>query len=284
MEFHALRSEDEALERLAELGDDARILAGGTDLVLQHRRGETHASAWLSIGRLGGLRPIEELEDRVEVGALATHRAIGRDPAIARRHAAIAAAAATVGGWQTQAVGTVGGNVCNASPAADLMPPLLIADAEVRLVSRSGERVVGLEDFVVDRRRTARRPDELVTGIRLPAPPPRSGEVYLKVAPRTAMEVAIVGIAVRLTLSADGDVIDARIAACAVAPHPFRARSAERALVEGSTQAVAEAGRSLAAEAHPIDDARASARYRRLVLPGLLARAVAMSRERAEAA
>ena len=88
-----------------------------------------------------------------------THRMLMRDAAIRRRHDSIATAAATVGGWQTQAVGTIGGNVCNASPAADLLPPLLVAEADVRLASVGGERTTGLEEFVLDRRRVDRRPD-----------------------------------------------------------------------------------------------------------------------------
>jgi carbon-monoxide dehydrogenase medium subunit len=244
------------------------------------------AHAWLFVGRLERLRRIVDQDDATEVGALATHLMLTRHAAIVRRHASIATAAATVGGWQTQAVGTIGGNVCNASPAADLLPPLLVSDAEVRLDSVGGERTTRLEDFVLDRRRVDRRPDELVTGLRLPAAPPRTGEVYLKVAPRTAMEVALVGLAARITLTSGGVLADARIAAGAVAARPFRARSAEHVLVEGDGRpdAVAEAGRLLADEARPIDDARATARYRRLVLPGLLARAVAESRQRAAAA
>ena len=135
MEFHSVGTEEEALERLSELGDDARILAGGTDLVLQHRRGEVRANAWLFIGGLDRLRRIEDRGDAIEVGALATHRMLARHPTVARRHGSIATAAATVGGWQTQAVGTVGGNVCNASPAADLLPPLLVAQSAIRLAS-----------------------------------------------------------------------------------------------------------------------------------------------------
>ena len=125
-----------------------------------------------------------------------------------------------------------------------------------------------------------------MTGLRLPAVPPRTGEVYLKVAPRAAMEVALVGLAVGITLTSGGNLTDARIAVGAVASRAFRARSAERALVDGDgrPEAVAEAGRLLADEARPIDDARATARYRRLVLPGLLARAVSESWERAAAA
>jgi carbon-monoxide dehydrogenase medium subunit len=286
MEFHSLGTEEEALERLSQLGDDARILAGGTDLVLQHRRGEARAGAWLFIGRLERLRRIVDKDDAIEVGALVTHRMLMRHATIARRHDSIATAAATVGGWQTQAVGTIGGNVCNASPAADLLPPLLVAEAEIHLASVAGERTTSLEAFVLDRRRVDRRPDELVTGLRLPAVPPRTGEVYLKVAPRAAMEVALVGLAVRITLTSGGILSDARVAVGAVASRAFRARSAERALVDGDgrPEAVAEAGRLLADEARPIDDARATARYRRLVLPGLLARAVSESRERAAAA
>jgi carbon-monoxide dehydrogenase medium subunit len=286
MEFRSVDAEAAALEQLAFLGDDARILAGGTDLVLQHSRGEIAPVVMLYVGRIGSLRRITDEDGSVLIGALATHSDLQRDPRVATLFPSLVEAAATVGGWQTQAVGTIGGNVCNASPAADTLPPLLVADAEVELAAQRGARMAPLEDFVLGRRQIGRAPDELVTGLRLLVPAPRTGEVYLKVAPRRAMEVALLGLAMRLTLAASGVVTDARIAVCAAGPRPFRARAAEASLRDTvpDDRSIRDAGQLLADEADPIDDARASARYRRRVLPGLLARAVAMCRTRAVSA
>jgi carbon-monoxide dehydrogenase medium subunit len=286
MEFVSAADEDEALALLATYGDQARVLAGGTDLMLQLQRGEVAPRMLLHIGRHATLREIV-WGTELRIGALVTHDQLRRDPEVARRLPGLAEAARTVGGWQTQAVATLGGNICNASPAADTLPPLLVGDATVELASTAGIRRMTVESFVMGRRSTARWPSELLTGLSLAPPPPRTGEVYLKVAPRSAMEVALVGLAVRLTLTQDDRALaDARVAVCAVGPRPFRAREAEAALVEGwpDPDAVALAGELLARRAEPIDDARATAHYRRRVLPALLSRAVGRCVGRARAA
>jgi carbon-monoxide dehydrogenase medium subunit len=180
-------------------------------------------------------------------------------------------------------VGTIAGNVVNASPAADLLPALLVANARVTAVSSSGPRSLPLEEFLVDRKRTALAPNELVTSISLERPGARTGEIYLKVGRRAAMEVALVGLAVCVRLDEDDAIADARIAVCAVGPKAVRVHEAEAALAgtRGEDAAVAEAGSLLQSAARPIDDVRGTARYRSRVLPGLLARAVSACVERA---
>ena len=283
MDFRSYESESEALALLAEFGDDAQILAGGTDLMIQYQRGEINPSLLVHIGRIDELRGIR-FDGSMSIGALTTHRQLSTDERIRRHFPALAEAAATVGGWQTQQAGTVGGNVCNASPAADTAPPLLVSDAIAHLASSRERRSIALDEFLLERRRTARRPDELLTSVELVPPPSNTGEVYLKVGPRQAMEVALVGLAVRLTLADDSaTVTDARIAACSVGPRPFRAAGAEAALIGSRLEAgvVAEAGYLLTRAAQPIDDVRATASYRLRVLAGLLGRAVEMCLTRA---
>lgn len=283
MRFRRAETIEEALDSLAALGDDAHVLAGGTDLMVQYLRGELAPDTLVHIQRIESLGRITE-NGALSVGALVTHRKLAVDPAIRRLLPGLAEAAATVGGRQTQEVGTIGGNVCNASPAADTVPPLLVAGATVHLASSSGERALPLDDFLLGRRHTARRPDELVTSFEMDLPAPRSGEVYLKVGPRGGMEVALVGLAARLSFDPDGETVaEARIAATAVAPHPFRAVAAETVLAGRRLEAgaIADAGRLLAEAADPIDDQRATATYRRRVLAPLLARAVDLCRRRA---
>lgn len=281
--FSTARSTGEALEALAELGGDATVLAGGTDVMAQFLRGEITPGCLLHIGRVAELDTHEATDTQVSLGALISHRTVATHPLLSRKLPALAEACATVGGWQTQEVGTVVGNVCNASPAADTLPPLLVADTRVRVRSSSTERTLPLTEFVTGRRATAARPDELVVGLDLEPIGPGTGEVYLKVAPRTAMEVAVVALAVRLHLE-DGAVTDARVAAGAVAPVPFRAPAAEAVLVESglSPEGIEEAASLLAGSADPIDDARASAAYRRTVTRRLLGRAVEIASARAE--
>jgi carbon-monoxide dehydrogenase medium subunit len=265
----------QALEVLDEHGDEAVVLAGGTDVVVGLLRGDISPGFLVHIRRLEELRGIESGE-RTEVGALTTHWELITTPAIRADHPALAEAALTVGGRQTQNIGTIAGNVVNASPAADLLPALLVADARVATASRSGGRSLPLEEFLLDRKQTALQPNELVTSIALERAGTRTGETYLKVGRRGAMEVALVGLAVRLQLE-DGDAIArARIAVCSVGPKAFRVREAETALVGSRREeaAVAEAGRLLAAAARPIDDVRATAGYRGRTLAALLQNAV----------
>lgn len=281
MEFIDAESLDHALSVLRERGSEVTVLAGGTDVMVGYLRGEALPSTLLHVRRIGELRGVAA-NGTTEVGALVTHRELATDPQIVAGFQSLAEAAATVGGRQTQNAGTVGGNIANASPAADTAPPLLVADARVTLVGSGGERTLPLADFVLDRKQTALEPDELVKSISLEPAGAGTGEVYLKVARRGAMEVALVGLAARLSF--EGDTVgDARIAVCSVAPTPFRATEAEAALVGSCLdgEAVAEAGRLLQAAATPINDPRASAEYRSMVLPGLLKRAVGLCRDRA---
>lgn len=282
MQFRRARTLDEALDLLAELGDEAQILAGGTDVMIQYLDGQ------ITPGALVHIEGIEQLaaasvNHRTTLGPLTTHRTLATDETFVTAHPALAASAGMVGGWQTQAVGTIGGNICNASPAADTVPPLLVADAQLTLASRRGQRRVPLTDFFVDRRQTVLEPDELLTAIELDPLPRGAGEVYLKLGRRGAMEVALVGLAVRLGFASDGAVDSAGIAVCSIAPTPRRVPDAEAALIGSRLEPAAldAAGEALRAAASPIDDARASASYRLRTLRGLLERASARCREAA---
>jgi carbon-monoxide dehydrogenase medium subunit len=280
--FVAPVTTDEALGVLHQLGSSATVLAGGTDVMVQIKSGQVNPETLLYIGQLDVLRAVDPGESAVDIGSLVTHHKISADPNLAALFPALAEACSTIGGWQTQEVGTIGGNICNASPAADTVAPLLVADASVALASTAGTRSMPLEEFIQGRRSTAIRPDELLTHLKAAACRTGSGEVYLKVAPRTAMEVAVVGLAVRIALS-DGVVAAARVAATAVAAAPFRSAAAEDVLIGSrlEPETVAEASRLLVEESQPIDDARASASYRRMVLVRLLGRALDIAKSRA---
>lgn len=282
MNFVDARMLPEALSALAAHGPDVTILAGGTDVMVQYLQGDISPSVLLHVRRLEELRGIDT-NGVTTLGALTTHWELATSSVLGGLHPALGEAAATVGGRQTQNVGTIAGNVVNASPAADLVPPLLVADATVELASAGGTRTLPLERFLVGRRRTAREPGEIVTRFSLDPPGPRTGEVYLKVGRRRAMEVAVVGLAARLAFDEDGTVADARIAVCSVAPAPFRASAAEAALRGSRLEeaAISDAGSHLLESAQPIDDPRASAAYRRRVLAPLLGRAVGICRKRA---
>lgn len=282
MEFQTASTVEEAVSHLAERGDVTQVLAGGTDVMIQQMRREIAPDFLLHVGRIAALRGVSA-NGTTRIGALTTHLELSRNAAVLEQAPALAEAAATVGGWQTQAVGTIGGNICNASPAADTVPPLLVAGAIFELTGPGGARDVPADSFFLGRRQTDRRPDELLTGVVLPPRPEYTGDFYLKVGRRTAMEVAVVGLAVRLTIDPAGTVERARVAVCSVAPTPMRCVAAE-SILQGSRledDALVEAGNALVAATSPIDDARASAAYRRRVLPRLLAKGIRIARQRA---
>jgi carbon-monoxide dehydrogenase medium subunit len=282
MRFRRAQTLEEALDIRADLGDEAQILAGGTDVMIQYLRGEIAPGTLLHIEDIGALAAVS-LNHQTTLGPLTTHRTLATDAALMTAHPALAASAGMVGGWQTQAVGTIGGNICNASPAADTVPPLMVADAQVTLASRRGERRLPLTEFFVDRRMTVLDADEMLTAVDLDPLPVASGEIYLKLGRRGAMEVALVGMALRLGFATDGTVDSAAIAVCSIAPTPRRVSDAETALIGSQLEsdALDAAGEAVVAAASPIDDARASASYRTRTLRGLLERAAVQCREAA---
>ncbi|MHA6793601.1 FAD binding domain-containing protein [Pseudonocardia bannensis] len=281
MELRAADSLDDALEVLSHRGDQCQVLAGGTDVMIQLARGEIAPAVLLHVEKLDELRGVEANGD-TRLGPLVTHRDLAKG-LLGERFRSIAESAATVGGLQTQVVGTVGGNICNASPAADTLPALLVHDAQVTLRSSAASRTVPLQDFVVGRRATTRGPDELLTAITLVTPGERTGDVYLKVGRRSAMEVAIVGLAMRLAFDPDGTVNDARIALASVGPCPMRSADAEAALVGGGLEpdSIDAAADAVLRDITPMDDVRGSAAYRRRVIPGLLRKAADLCSQRA---
>jgi len=199
-----------------------------------------------------------------------------------RRLVALALGAGWVGGPQMRNRGTVGGNLCNASPAADTAAPLLVLGARVRLAGAGGERTLALEEFFVGPGKTVLAPGEVLAEILVPPPPPRSGGDYQR-RTRTAMDIAVVGVAAAVVLDGGTACRDARLALASVAPTPLRAAAAE-AVLRGKDLAperIAEAARAAAGEARPIDDVRATATYRRAMVEVLTRRALTAALARA---
>ena len=264
--FISNRSLDEVTTNLSKYGNSCVILAGGTDVMIQISRGEIKTDRFLHVENIASLKGIT-IDDRIRIGAVTNHKTIAQSELIKQFIPSLAMASATIGGWQTQAAGTLGGNICNASPAADKLPALLVANAVVSLGSLGKVRKVRIEDFILSRRKTQRLEDEIVTEISIESLPENSFERYCKVGPRSSMEVALSGIAVRITFNSLGDVSNAAIAVCAVGPKPFRSRSAETEIIGSrlNDEDISNAASKLSDEVQPLDDFRASARYRKLV-------------------
>ena len=249
------------------------VLAGGTDLVLMRSDGMVDpAHDIVDIKGVEALRGINrEADGAVSVGAATSLRDLATTRAFAAN--AITDGAALVGGWQTRARGTIGGNVCRASPAGDTLPGILVADAVLELASSSGMRLVPGRSFFTGPGRTVRRPDELLTRIIIPASTGRSA--YLRFTYRLAMDLAVVGVAAHLEIE-DGQCTAARIALSAAAATPISAPEAAQALVGSQLdeRAIDTAAQLVLESASPIDDGRGSRIHRRAVLPVLAKRVI----------
>ena len=267
----------EALEMLAAHGGQARIIAGGTDLVLQSQRGQRAATVMVDITRIPGLDGIEEHEDYVTIGCQATHAQIAASPLIHQKAEVLALACGSVGGPQTRNVGTLVGNVVNALPAADGAVALFALDAEVEVVDAEGRRWLPIAEMYAGVGQCTIDPCvQMVTAIRFRPLTDGWASAYQRLANRKALALPILNAAVVVGLE-DGVCSEVRIAVGPVAPTPFRAREAEAALVgqPPTPEAVVRAARLAADAANPRDSAlRGSRDYRKAMVEVLVRRAL----------
>ena len=273
---------DEAVALLAE-HDGAALVAGGTDLVVGTRQGKRALPGTLvAIHAVDGLGGVREADGALVMGALASHDDIERSEAVRARWPALADASAIVGSPATRHVGTIGGNVANASPAMETGAPLLVYGAEVELRSSSGSRTVAVDGFWTGPGRTSAQAGEMITAVRVPAPAPGSGSAYVRLEYRRSMEIAVVGAAALVTLDG-GKVASARVALTAVAPTIVRSPAAEAALTgtDGGDEAVAAAAAAVHDAASPISDVRGSDAYRRAMIEVITRRAITTALRRA---
>jgi len=276
--FHRPRSVDAAIALAREQGETARFLGGGTDLIIQINRRQAAPRHLISLDGLG-LDAITETPAEFVIGGMVTHDAVVRHPGFQRQLIALTEASAVIGGRQVRNIATVGGNIVNASPAADLVPVLLSLDATVELRGSAGARSMPLDRFLVERGRTRRRPDEILTSVRFDRPPAASATAFLKAGRRKAMEISVVCVAAHLVRNGK-----ARIAIGAAASRTMRVPEAEELVERQGASAFGEAARVAAAGMSPIDDVRSSARYRRLLVAALVERALLSCVDRIEAA
>jgi CO/xanthine dehydrogenase FAD-binding subunit len=276
---------DDCLRTLKGRGSDVQLLAGGTDLLPQLKNGLIKPTTVVDLSGVAELRVLEgDAQRGFRVGAAVTARVLERDPRIVATYPALAESAALVGSIQIRNLATVGGNLCNAAPSADMAPPLVALDAEAVIVSAGGRRRVPVASFFSGVRRTVLAPDELLVEFVIPAPGPRSGGAYLRHTPRRELDIAVVGVASQVSL-ADGVCARARIALAAVAPTPVRATAAEQALAGQplTPQAIARAADLAVEAARPISDQRGSAEFRRHLVRILTRRTLAEALSRASA-
>lgn len=276
-------SVDDCLRVLAERGSGAKLVAGGTDLIPQMKNALLRPAYVVDLSAVDELKVLEtDADGSLRIGANVSARTLELDPIVKSRYRSLAESAGLVGSLQVRNLATLGGNVCNAAPSADMAPPLLALDAEAVIAGPNGRRRVPFSEFFLGVRRTVLEPNEMLVEIVLPPVPEQSGGNYRRHTPRRELDIAVVGVASQLTF-ANGACTKARIALASVAPTPVRATAAEAAL-EGKQVGVdlIEQAATLAVDAaSPISDQRGSAEYRRHLVRVLTRRTLTTALERA---
>jgi len=296
-DYHEPRTLDEACELLQRYGDDAKVLAGGTALVLFMRQGLLDPACLINIQHIPELAGIREAAPAplsgegwgggLRLGALTTHAQAAASPLTRDQYPALVSTFRHVATPRIRNAGTIGGNLAHGDPHLDPPVTLLVLDARVGAQSMRGRRELPLSELFRNYYETSLAPDEILTEILLPLPPAGSGAAFIKFLPRSQDDYATVDVAAWVRLapgSADGKIADLRIALGSVGPVPFRAAEAE-AILKGESigdEPLAEAGERAAAACDPEDDVRGSAAYKREVVKVLVGRAVRQAVEAAK--
>ncbi len=267
-----------AVKALAAAKGKAKVLAGGTDLLVQLRAGRVTAQTLIDIKHIPELRKIKKDKGGFRIGAAVSGAELGEHPDIRAAWPGVLEGFELIGSTQIQGRASLGGNLCNGSPAADSVPAMIAAAATVTIAGPKGTREAKVEDIITGPGKTSLKADEFVVSVNLPKRAKRSGDAYLRFIPRTEMDIAVVGAAVSLSLDAKGVCTDARVSLGAVAPKPLLVKAAAKALIGTKVDDAALAALAAAASAAcaPIDDKRGTIEFRTQVA-GVLARRAALA-------
>ena len=285
MNYKSPNSIEEATALLAAANGNARILAGGTDLLVQIRGGFADPELIIDVKNIPELRAITSGSDGIQIGAAVSGAELGEHPIVSKVWPGVVEATELIGSTQIQGRASLGGNLCNASPAADTVPALVAAGATCRVAGSKGERTVPVEEITTGPGSTSLGNDEFVVDFSFPARPEHSGDAYLRFIPRTEMDIAVVGAGVSLTLAEDGSCKTARVSLGAVAPTVVVLEEGANALIGTKLDEDALGKLDIAARAacNPIDDKRGTVEFRTDVAGVLAKRAALIAKERAEA-
>ena len=283
-EFFEPTTIKEASSLLTKYNGKAKLLAGGTDLIIEMKARTATPEYVISLEKIPGLAGIDyDEESGLRIGALTKMRTLEKDSIIRERYTALAEGAGEVGGVQIRHLATIGGNISHGSPAADTAAPLLALGAQVKIASANGERTVPVETFFLGPGQTVLNTGEIVTAFECPPRGANEGSQYLKQKIREVMDLAFVGVA-SSAKSDNGAVTDVKIGLAAVAPTPLRATDAE-AVVNGNdltADLLEQAAAAASAQSSPISDLRCSAEYRREMVGVLTRRALQAAATRAQ--
>jgi carbon-monoxide dehydrogenase medium subunit len=285
-EYAAPTSVAEAVSLLAGKNGQAKVLAGGTDILVQLREGMRHAELVVDVKKIPELVEVSfSREQGLTLGAAVPCYRIYENAEIAAAYPALTDAARIVGGWQIQSRASVGGNLCNSSPAGDSIPSLIAYDVRCRIAGPKGEREVSAAEFCTAPGRNVLAPGELLVSLKFAPPAPRTGAAYQRFIPRNEMDIAVAGAASWVQLDAGGKTMEkARIALAAVAPRPMFAEEASRWLAgkPATEDSFAQAGELAKKVASPIDDMRGTVEYRIHLCSVLTKRTLALAVQRAQ--
>jgi len=278
-DFHEPATIEEACQVMAELGQEAKPLAGGTDLIVNMKKKILSPAHLVSLSRIENLKRVDPSNGEIRIGACITVSELTESHEIERRFKALHTGARGLGSPLIRNLATIGGNLVSARPAADLPPPLMAYGADIILKTNSGERSVPLKDLFLGPGETVIEPHEILTEIHLNNPPPHSGAAYFKLGVREALEISLVNVAAFISLDDDESIKEARIILGSVAPTPIRSESAEKVLLgEKPTEKIfIQAGKAASKDSRPIDDFRASAAYKKDMVEALTSRTLNMA-------
>lgn len=283
MQYEAPETLDAAITLLASASGQARILAGGTDLLVQLHADMTDPDLLVDVKKITELREIAIVDGGYKVGAAVTGAELGEHPDVKNVWPGVVEGLELIGSTQVQGRATIGGNLCNASPAADVVPALIAARAIANIVGSNGTREIPVEDISTGPGKTSLAKDEIVVSISFPARGERTGDAYLRFIPRTEMDIAVVGCGISLELDANGVCIDARVALGAVAARAMLVPEAAKAIIgtKLDDDAMAKLAAAASAACSPIDDKRGTIEFRTDVAGVLARRAAKIAYDRA---
>jgi xanthine dehydrogenase FAD-binding subunit len=284
-EFQTATTVDEAVSLLAARGQRAKVLTGGTDLIVQLREGQREADLVVDIKKIPELMELTYSPGSgLKLGAAVPCYRIYGDRQIGAAYPALVDAARIIGGWQIQSRASIGGNLCNSSPAADSIPTLIAYDVTCHLAGPQGRRTVRAAEFCTGPGKNVLARGEILTMLEFPAPKKHASAAYLRFIPRNEMDIAVVGAASWVQLNAAGDTIEqARVALAAVAPTPLSATSVGEWLAgkPATAQTFSKAGELASQAARPIGDKRGTVEYRKHLAGVLTQRTLAIAVDRA---
>jgi carbon-monoxide dehydrogenase medium subunit len=283
MRYEAPSSLEQAVGLLAAATGDARVLAGGTDLLVQMRTDILNPDLVVDIKHIPELRELKEEAGGFRIGAAVTGAELKEHPRLKSVWPGVVEAANLIGSTQIQGRATMGGNLCNGSPAADSVPALIAAGAKASVVGPNGRREIAVEEVMLAPRKLSLTKGEIIASFLLPAKSRGSADAYLRFIPRTEMDIAVVGCGIALTVDGNGAVSRARVALGAVAARPLLVEAAANALIGSKLEdaALKKLDAAAGAACKPIDDKRGTKEYRIKVAGVLARRTAAIAYERA---